>query len=220
MSRWRALLISSALILAGCFTGPPPLKEYTVKQGDTLFLIGKAHGVSVDELKYWNDLNSDLIEVGQVLVVGHSLPVAPPMPASHNKTSAKSKGQKPSATSSLRMPPPKPCLAGPTADELNVEDGYSGSKGLEATDIKASLVRYLPNINSCLSSANSLPSTELVLDFNVGCNGQVTAIQVSSAGDWDPNLTECVTGTLRYTPFPAHALPDGERFSYPIRLAQ
>ena len=118
------------------------------------------------------------------------------------------------------MPKPKPCLDGPDADELTSDDGYTGSKGIEPAVIKSTLDRFLPNINDCLLEHDTLPTTGLLLDFRVGCNGQVADIQVSSAGDWDSNLTDCVTGILRYTPFPAHALPDGERFSYPIRLSQ
>lgn len=42
---------------------------YTVKSGDTLSTIGKTHNVSVDQLKTWNNLSSDLIFVGQELSV-------------------------------------------------------------------------------------------------------------------------------------------------------
>jgi hypothetical protein len=40
-----------------------------VKKGDTLALLAKAHGVTVDELRDWNGISGDLIEVGQVLVM-------------------------------------------------------------------------------------------------------------------------------------------------------
>lgn len=42
---------------------------YTVKSGDTLSTIGKTHNVSVDQLKTWNNLSSDLIFAGQELSV-------------------------------------------------------------------------------------------------------------------------------------------------------
>jgi LysM repeat protein len=41
-----------------------------VSQGDALGLIAKRVGVSVEQIKEWNDLNDDLIRVGQRLVVG------------------------------------------------------------------------------------------------------------------------------------------------------
>lgn len=42
---------------------------YTVKSGDTLSTIGETHNVSVDQLKTWNNLSSDLIFAGQELSV-------------------------------------------------------------------------------------------------------------------------------------------------------
>ncbi|WP_174614789.1 C40 family peptidase [Virgibacillus ihumii] len=45
---------------------------YTVKSGDTLSEIGAQYGVSVRELKRWNELSSSLIYVGQKLNIGSS----------------------------------------------------------------------------------------------------------------------------------------------------
>ncbi len=42
-------------------------KTYTVKEGDNLTKIADANGVTVAELKDWNDLESDVIVEGQVL---------------------------------------------------------------------------------------------------------------------------------------------------------
>lgn len=45
-------------------------QTYKVKAGDSLSVIGAKYGVSVNNLKKWNNLSSDLIYVGQVLRVG------------------------------------------------------------------------------------------------------------------------------------------------------
>lgn len=45
------------------------VEEYTIKQGDTLGVIAKEHGVSVASLKVWNGLSGDLIITGQTLTL-------------------------------------------------------------------------------------------------------------------------------------------------------
>src|SRR5699024_3182511 len=45
-------------------------KVYTVKSGDTLSHIARAHNVTVANLKKWNNLTSDLIHIGQKLSIG------------------------------------------------------------------------------------------------------------------------------------------------------
>ncbi|MDM7324706.1 MAG: septal ring lytic transglycosylase RlpA family protein [Thermus sp.] len=62
--RWLlVLLLSSALA-----------QTHTVKKGETLYRIAKAHGMSVEELKRLNGLTSDLIYPGQVLRLSRDKP--------------------------------------------------------------------------------------------------------------------------------------------------
>ena len=42
---------------------------YTVTRGDTLYSLSRRYGVTVDDLKNWNNLSSDLIQIGQELRV-------------------------------------------------------------------------------------------------------------------------------------------------------
>ncbi|RJX29101.1 MAG: LysM peptidoglycan-binding domain-containing protein [Desulfarculus sp.] len=42
---------------------------YTVRRGDTLFTIAQRYKVLVRELKKWNELKGDAIQVGQQLVI-------------------------------------------------------------------------------------------------------------------------------------------------------
>ena len=50
-------------------TGSPVYHE--VQPGETLFRISRRHGVDVEQIKKWNSLTDDLIEVGQKLIVGY-----------------------------------------------------------------------------------------------------------------------------------------------------
>lgn len=57
-------------------------RTYTVKSGDSIWLIANNHGISMDQLRSWNNLKSDLIHAGQKLNVGQSsqVPVTPEAP--------------------------------------------------------------------------------------------------------------------------------------------
>lgn len=44
-------------------------KTYTVKSGDSLWSIAKANNISVDQLKEANNLTSNLLSIGQVLII-------------------------------------------------------------------------------------------------------------------------------------------------------
>lgn len=64
----------------------PERKMYQVKRGDTLWRISKNTGVSVDQIKKLNSLKTDLIQVGQILIIEdnpleirRAIPVIPPV---------------------------------------------------------------------------------------------------------------------------------------------
>jgi LysM repeat protein len=42
---------------------------HTVARGDTLYRLSKQYGVTVDDLKVWNNLADNTIHVGQQIVV-------------------------------------------------------------------------------------------------------------------------------------------------------
>ena len=57
----------------------------------------------------------------------------------------------------------------------------------------------------------------LMLEVSVGCNGVVSRVTAASTGDWNADLVACVEEQLAFAPFPAHALPDGDVFRFPLR---
>ena len=66
-------------------------ETYTVKSGDTLYGISLKHGVSVAQIKQWNNLTSDTIYVGQKLKVknggGATTKPKPTTPTNNNNSS-------------------------------------------------------------------------------------------------------------------------------------
>jgi LysM repeat protein len=78
--------------------GPPPgWVPYYVKQGDNLYRVGLAYGITVDLLKYANCLTNDNLRVGQRLYVPN---VAPRVPTA-------------TPTPTKEPPPPPPASATP-----------------------------------------------------------------------------------------------------------
>lgn len=59
-------------------SGPGPAEKapsvHVVQAGETIFRIARQYGVSVQQLRQWNNLKNDVIEIGQQLIV------APPQP--------------------------------------------------------------------------------------------------------------------------------------------
>lgn len=43
--------------------------SYTVQKGDTVYLIAKKFGVSVEELQEWNDLKNNILNAGQIIKI-------------------------------------------------------------------------------------------------------------------------------------------------------
>lgn len=59
--------LAAGFLLAGAAATSVSAQEYNVQDGDTLSELSQEFDVSVDDLKAWNDLDSDLIVVNQLL---------------------------------------------------------------------------------------------------------------------------------------------------------
>lgn len=62
-----ALRIGQILKIPSPQTTPAPYFEYTVRPGDTLWLLAQKFGTTVDRIKTLNNLSGDLLKTGQVL---------------------------------------------------------------------------------------------------------------------------------------------------------
>lgn len=61
------LSIGQILKIPSAGETPAPYFEYTVRSGDSLWLLAQRFGTTVDAIKRLNGLNSDLLSIGQVL---------------------------------------------------------------------------------------------------------------------------------------------------------
>ena len=59
---------------------PTDASSYTVKSGDSIWLIANQHGISMDQLRSWNNLSGDFIYPGQKLIVNQTGNLTPTTP--------------------------------------------------------------------------------------------------------------------------------------------
>lgn len=210
----RAALI--LLALAACtFQFEPEPVRYTVVRGDTLGEIATAHGVTVDQIRAWNDLEGDLIEVDQVLVLHPTAaPAAPATTAAPRKPRARPDPTVAPAEAPLALPPAKPCLPPPDPSAM-AEGEMVGSQGLRADQVKSAFHAFVPHTTTCLPEGWT-GRTTVQLDLVIGCDGRVRDAQIFSGGGLSDDVLACLTERMRYAPFPAHDLPDGERARVPL----
>jgi LysM repeat protein len=216
MKRWIGLIVFLVLAMVGALVGyvvtaPAPALQYTVVRGDTLGEIATAHGVTVDDLRRWNAIEGDLIEVGDVLLILAESPSSLPVPAAAPVRPRRASLPTPKATG-LTRPRPKDCLDGPSGDGLG-DVGAVASEGLSYTQIKRSMDAIAPHTLSCVPEGTT---GRLETRIVVGCDGLVRSVETGATGGLPPDVVACVVDKLGYAEFPAHALPNGEIFDYPL----
>lgn len=121
--------------------GPPKSTfEYTVKKGDSLYVIAKQHGISVDQLKAFNELKRDIINIDQVLRIpslADLQKLAPPAPPESEKKKAETgSGTKPTSPPNDKrlLSRPLPSAASSVARVVLMQ-AYLDRKGFSAGPI-------------------------------------------------------------------------------------
>ena len=188
--------------------------EYTVVRGDTLTRIARAHDVTVEQIQVWNGLSDDRIEVGQRLTIRASAAPTSPTPV------VSKRGPRATTTpgSSLRLPKAKPCLRGPSLDDLDEDvPDIQSSVGLSMAQVRAPMRSAVAKLGDCIEGA--WPDAVVELSISVACNGRVSAVEVLDGGGVSSNTLGCFQECLRYAAFPAHDMPDGFQFRYPLTLS-
>ncbi len=190
--------------------GPRPA-EYVVVAGDTLGRIAAQHGVTVQQLQAWNGLEGDVIQVGQVLLIHAELPAEAP------RTTRSVHPAPAPAASARSLPPEQPCLPPPNPDDLGEGDEptFLASQGLSQAQVEAAMSAFVPELFPCVPSGVE-PDGVLSLSIDVACTGRVSGVRVLDDDALPAELVDCVQDSLRYAAFPAHDLPDGFGFHYPL----
>lgn len=188
--------------------------EYTVVRGDTLTRIAQTHGVTVQQLQVWNGLSTDRIEVGQTLLIRGAETAKP-----STTVAAKPKPRTPSLHSrSQRLPKAKPCLKGPSLDDLDEDlPDVMSSAGLSMEQVRGPMRTAVAGLSDCIDGP--WPDAVVDLSMSVGCNGRVVSVDVVDGGGVSLETLGCFKERLRYVGFPAHDMPDGFQFRYPLTLS-
>ncbi|WP_454870826.1 LysM peptidoglycan-binding domain-containing protein [Priestia megaterium] len=118
---------------------PSNSKSYKVQPGDTMWSVAQRHGISISQLKQWNNLSSNTIYINQVLQVGGQ--AAAQAKPSTPSTSAPSTSAPSTSAPSTSTPAPAPAQESKSVSkEITVEaTAYTaycaGCSGITATGI-------------------------------------------------------------------------------------
>lgn len=235
----KKLLLIVVVLAAGLLvplgTVPP---SHTVVRGDTLGQLADRYAVSVGELRSWNGLGGDLIEVGQVLALGPAgreslgrqlwgrVRTPAPTPSAEPIVEAPTKRVEPRVARPRRtlgvdaQAAPWPALHRPRAKTCLSADTVAGtgmarSVGLEQEQISAAVRKHQQQALRC--SEGSSAAGTVWLDITVGCDGRVLRSSPERDETGNPEFAACVADVFTYAAFPAHAR-DEVQFTVPLRF--
>ncbi|MDQ0269216.1 C40 family peptidase [Cytobacillus purgationiresistens] len=121
--------IATVAILSSTFAAQASADTYTVKEGDNLWTLSKKYNTTVADLKKWNSLNTDFLQVNQKLVVTGENTSANPAP---NKPAAPA--SKPQAKSTYTV------VNGDTLSKIARQHNLSLNKLKEINNLKSDLI--------------------------------------------------------------------------------
>jgi hypothetical protein len=120
-----------------------------------------------------------------------------------------------SATQGLSMPRPESCM---TIEGDPDEGEFVLADGLNEMQIRRALDPILPHALKCKPD-EGVDMVRLRFGINVGCNGVVDNVWVDDDDGQSASYVECVSSVLAYADFPAHDMPDGMDFEYPVTVS-
>ncbi len=216
-----------------------PGVRYVAVRGDTMSSIAATNGVEVGDLRAWNWNVDDPVEPNQVLMVwptgrpfvediADAVHIvqrrwAPQMLVVPLKTTLATVRWRAdgvqvggNAEAPLQLPPAQKCVARRIIEPIRPGDPDRTRAGLTNQQVNAAMDAFLPHAVKCLDGARN-PGT-IRLDMIVGCDGRVARVQQVGDSGYPAEVVACVTGVLRYAPFPAHDADEGDHFEYLLEL--
>lgn len=205
------MILGLFAIFVGCWTPPEDdLAQFAIQfrsptpyemvEGDTPARVAQRWGVSEVQVRNWNP-EVETASTGDLLYV-FVPPGTEPVPL-------------PKAT--VAKPPRKHARRSRCkAQRTDAAEGeIVAAEGLSQGQIQAVVAKRLPRTLSCLPAGLN-GEYQMIVEITVGCDGRVTNTYTVGAGALSPSTTRCVEKVFRGARFPAHDMPDGQSFQYPL----
>lgn len=191
----QQLKMTASSTLKKTISAPPtPIKQnthtYTVVKGDSLIKIANKHGITLGELKTWNNLTKDMIYVGQSLVVAKkaapkqevNVPVAKPKP-NESTTPAKNPALTQAVPPSQSTKPAQDASPSLNNGEYTIKSGDSLSKIAAQHNVTVDLLKTWNNLSSDLIFVGQ----KLIINENtITSNSQKPSNEVQTPGEQNP----------------------------------
>lgn len=185
----------------------PYMVQYTVKSGDTLGSIANRFNVTVDQIQNANDLNGDIIHVGDKLLIPQPTPTLKPGAIALVPTDSPTDSPTPTATltgSAFNTPTLIPTAANQTAALTT------------PTPTPGVVVYYVQNGDTLGTLAHAFSTTvESIMNINHMSNTNIRAGQAITipVGAWTPTSTPTRLTERTITPTPEFAFNAPELLS-------
>ena len=142
-------------------TQPGEWISHTVKSGESLFLLAKQYGSSIEELIQWNALSSNNLKVGQSIKVGRATQstVAVPTAGETTPTVGGTKTPAPSNTQSTTSPTRS---SRPAASTASTSTSPAAAAPSSATALTSTETTSVPNTSGGFSNNKETGLAELI----------------------------------------------------------
>ena len=159
-------------------TSTQPSKTYTVKAGEWVNKIAQDHGITADQLRQWNNLKSDLIHPGQVLVVSQGTTTPTQPKPVQPKPSQPGTSTQPSKTYTVK--------AGEWVNKIAQDHGITADQLRQWNNLKSDLIHpgQVLIVSPGTNNTPSQPKPAQPKPSQPGTSTQPSKTYTVKAGEW------------------------------------